>query len=253
MAFTAANLVEDSFVELNVCQPNELDPGDATYGLAKLNRILDNLNADQKAVYGEQISTFTLTPNLNPHTIGIAANTPTLTVTVNRPVSIEQANIQVGAGTSLMRYWLEKKDSQAWMNETMPNVANPIPRYFYYEPLWPNGNLYLWMVPSAAYTLEILYRVALAQLTGATTFTLPPGYRDAITLTLAEDLVVPYHVTDQGLLERLTKKARDARARVFANNQPTPLLRTADSGMPNNQGRSGWNFWTGMVEGSKLP
>lgn len=247
---TASDIVANAFQGVNIARKTDLDPSDATFGLMLLNRLFDAWNADDKAVYGSQISTFTLTPSLNPHTIGLTANTPTLTVTVNRPVSIDQANIRVGSGTSLMRYWLNIRDRQWWMNQTMPNVTNTIPTDLYYEPLWPNGSIYLWMVPSAAYVLEILYRVALAQLTATATFTLPPGYEDAITLTLEEALVVPYSVPNtDGRLDRLEKDARRARAKVFGNNDQTPRLRTADSGMPNNQGRGGWNFYTGLNNG----
>jgi hypothetical protein len=247
MSITAKNLIEQAFQGLNIARPTELDPADVTYGLTLLNRLLDGWNAEQRAVYGSQISTFTLTPNLNPHTIGLTANSPTLTVTVNRPESIDQANIVVGSGTSAQRYPLSLRDRQWWMNQTLPNITSTIPTDLYYEPLWPNGSLYLALVPSAAYTLELLYRVPLAQLTLNSTFTLPPGYDEAITLTLEEMLVAPYHVTDQATLTVLVKQARDARARVFSGNEQGLRLRTADPGLPIGNRTGGWNWRTGLM------
>lgn len=253
MPTTALNVIEHAFTGLNVCRPNELDPGDATIGLGLLNRLLDNWNADQRAVYGSQIFTGTLTPSLNPHTIGIAANSPTFTVTTNRPESIDQANLIIGSGVSAYRVPLTLRDRQWWMSLTLPNQTSTIPTDLYYEPAWPNGQIYLSLVPSAAYTLECLFRVVLAQLALATTFTLPPGYEDAITLTLQEELLVPYHVTDQAVLAVLPKQAREARARVFAANAQVPRLRTVDSGMPSGPGVGGWDYRTGMIQGSGLP
>lgn len=250
---TAGTLVENAFVGINVCQPNELDPSDATIGLGLLNRIFDNWNAVQRAVYGSQIFTGPLTPSLNPHTIGIAGSGASFIVTVNRPETIDAANLIIGSGTSAYRYRLNLRDRQWWMAQTLPNATSTIPTDLYYEPLWPNGNIYLALVPLSAYTLELLFRVALAQLTAVATFTLPPGYEDAITLTLEEALLIPYPGMDEARVAKLTKAARDARARVFDANTTTPNLRTVDSGMPNSQANGAWNYLAGGFSNSGLP
>lgn len=253
MSITAKDVIAAAFQEINVARPTDLDPADATYGLAKLNRILDNWNAEQRAVYGSQIETFTIPTTGNPITIGLATNTPTpqLTVTVNRPESIDQANILVGSGASQYRYALKIVDRQWWLSQSLPNVTSSIPRWLYYEPLWPNGNLYLYYVESSAYTLELLYRVALAQLTMNSDFSLPPGYLDALTLTLAESLLAPYHVTNPDDVRKVETAARMARARVFSANEQSLSLSCADPGLSQGHNLSGFDWRSGTIVGQR--
>jgi len=242
---TALSIVEDGFEGLNICRASELNAEDATFGLKLLNRLLDNWNADRQAVYAETFSTFTATASLQPHTIGLVANAPTWNVLTNRPVSVTAANLITGAGTSAYRTPIFIRDKDWWDSVSLRAMTSAIPTDLYYEPTWPNGSLYFWPVPSGALSIELRLRVLLAQMIAATTFTLPPGYQDAITLTLEEKLVVPYHVTDQAILITLKKDARDARAKVFANNIEVPRLQTADAGMPGSDSGGGWDFRIG--------
>ncbi len=241
MPTTALSIVEDAFEGLNICRASELNPEDATVGLKLLNRLLDNWNADRQAVYAETFSTFTATGGLQPHTIGLVANAPTWNVLTNRPVNVTAANLITGAGTSAYRTPIYIRDKDWWNNVSLRAMTSAIPTDLYYEATWPNGNLYFWPVPSGALSIELRLRVLLAQMTAAATFTLPPGYQDAITLTLEEDLATVYSVSANNL-SILNKKARDARARVFANNAQVPRLRTVDAGMPGSSLGGGWDY-----------
>lgn len=219
--------------ELGVYQPSETPaPEDLAYALAKSNRLLDNWNAERAAVYNVGFTTYTLTPMLSPHTIG-----PSGTLTVpQRPVTVDAANLILNNVTPNVRMPLDLVNDQQWNAISVPTLETTIPTALYYSPDWPNGALYLWPIPTIAYGLEIETRTVLSQVTLATAISLPPGYLDAITLSLAESLIGQY--PRAGVAETLIPQAAKARARIFANNDVAPLIRTQDAGMPSSSART---------------
>ena len=124
----------------------------------------------------------------------------------------------------------------------MPGLETSIPTDVYYQPDWPNGKLYFWPVPTVAYQVDLETRVLLSQLVLTDSFDLPPGYRDAVTLTLAEQASRGF---GRPVLPDLAASAAKSRARVFANNDVTPGITTDDSGMPSSEG-SYFNWRSGM-------
>lgn len=237
---TIADLIADSLRELRVI--NAVDPPGAEDGalaLSRLNMILDSWNADGRHVYGDQIQTFALTPGLQPHTIGLAANTPTWTVAGTRPEAIVAANLVLNAG---IRRPIKIRDTQWWMGQANPTLSTSDPTDLNYRPDWPNGSVYLWPVPSTAYSVDLMLRRVLASVAAADDFSLPPGYYEGLMLTLAESCAVPFKVQADPLTIRNAEKAR---ARIDAANASIPKLRTRDAGMPGG-GRSNFNYLTGM-------
>lgn len=236
---TTRELLQEAYEDLGILAPAQaLSDEDADFGLKKLTRLLDSWNADRASVYATRFATYTLTPALQPHTIGPAASSPTFTVT-QRPVSVESANLVLTGG---IRCALTRRDAQWWANLTIPALSSNIPTDLYYSPDWPLGKLYLYPVPSAAYQLDLFTRVLLADLALGDTVTFPPGYRDAITLTL-EELIAPSYPPAQADHDGAAR----ARARIMANNDVLPPLATLDSGMPGQSHRGGSISWrTGL-------
>ncbi len=227
---TAQDIVVDALRELGVL--NAVDPPtgeDAELGLFRLNKLLDNLNAEQRSIYASTVTSYTLTPSLNPHTIGDGGSFDT----TQRPESIDGANLGV------RHHPITLRDEQWRMGLSTP-ATEGVPTDLYYEKAWPLGKVWLYPVPSTANSLELLTRVVLARLALADDFTLPPGYQDAIALTLAEDLSVPFRVAIPPSLARLAQKAR---GRVWTANSNIPRLRTADFGLGG--GQSTWDYRTG--------
>lgn len=225
-----STIISDAFMELNVFGASQSqDPGDMAFGLGKLNRVFDNLNAMRQGVYQQKFIQFTLTPALSPHTIG-----PTgVWVETQRPVTIDGGDLAVGSGVTQP---IDFDHDWAWyQNISLQSQTSGYPTDAYYEPAWPNGKIYFWPVPSSARVVTLSVRLTLAQVTLVDTFWMPPGYRDAITLTLAESLMSAYPRTgrDDGKLSRAALLARE---RVYANNLIIPALITVDSGMPGGQG-----------------
>lgn len=233
---TVADVLTEAAEDLGVVAPGEaLSAEDSETALRRLNRILDSWNADHRAVYVDTIATYTLTPSLQPHTIGSSAATFTVT---SRPMSIEAANVVVNGS----RHPLTLRDEAWWMGLTDPTLPSEIPSDLNYRPSWPNGALYLWPVPTAALELEILSRGLLSSVSLSDTFTLPPGYHEALVLTLAEALTVPF---ERELSPVLARDARAALARIFEANAPDVRITVADAGMPGVCASLGYDYRTG--------
>ncbi len=237
---TVLDLVTECYQDLTILSTSEtllVTDTDAVIGLSKLTRLLDNWNAERAGVYANTLTTYTLVPNLNPHTIGPSGATFTVT---QRPVSVEAANLVLTNVTPAVHLPLEIiRDSTVWAALTVPAVATAIPSYLYYNADWPNGSLFLYTVPTVAYGLELLVRTTLAALTLTSTLSLPPGYRDAITLTLGEMIAAANPTAVPNPVA-----AAQARARIFANNDELPTLTTNDAGIPSQRGPSGrWFDW----------
>lgn len=208
-----------------------------------VNLVLNSWNADQKMVYTENQLTFTLTPNLNPHTIGPTGATFTVT---QRPVSLEACNIIDTTVTPNVYIPCKIRDYQWQAKNAVPGTTATFPVSVYYESDWPNGSLYFWPVPTVAYGVALWVRVLLAELALTDTFSLPPGYREALELTVAEYLCPMFQ---QPVPPILAAKAAQARTRLWGPNVLTPRIATRDSGMPNGNPVSTYNWQTGLFDG----
>lgn len=238
------DVVKGALFELGVLAAGEEPEGSiADFVLSKGNRLIDNWNAKREAIFAVDFATFLLVANTQPLTIGPSSANFSVT---QRPVSIDAANVII---TDDIRVPLTvHTDPQWWMSVQAPEVAASLSSDLYYNPAWPNGEIYLWCKQSYPYTLELLIRKLLAELAYATNLVLPQGYWDALILTLAEDCAGPLKVKPPMLLG---KKAAAARATIFANNTVVPSIQTAQPGMvARGRGRrSNWNWLNGSVNG----
>jgi hypothetical protein len=244
MQITVPALLTRALAEIRVARGGDVLDGDtADLALTLFNELLDGLNADGRAIYARGFATFTLTPNHQPHTIGLSTNTPVpdFTVTVGRPVAIRGANLVLANN---VRSPLALRDDEWWLDLRVPTVPSAIPTDLNYRPDWPNGSIYLWQVPTTAYSLELVTDTQLAQVASGDTLDLPQGYVQALALTLAELCAPAFGQTVSG---STVIKAREARARVWGDDDEIPTLDTRDAGMPNSGG-GGFNFRTGFVE-----
>lgn len=239
MSIVVNELIRLALMEIRVARAGDVvSPDDMADGLLLFNELLDAWNADGRTLFSTAFATHTLTANLQPHTIGLAANSPTFSVSVGRPVHILNANIVL---TNNIRSPLHLINEQEW-NAILTGAAagqavtmtSSIPSVLYYKDGWPNGSIYLWPVPSTAYGLELETETLLASVALTDTLTLPYGYQQALRLTLAEIFASAW---GQKVSEATRENARVARAAIFATNSEQPLV-LADAGVPMG-GRSG--------------
>ena len=250
MSIVVNELIRLALMEIRVARAGDVvSPDDMADGLLLFNELLDAWNADGRTLFSTAFATHTLTANLQPHTIGLAANSPTFSVSVGRPVHILNANIVL---TNNIRSPLHLINEQEW-NAILTGAAagqavtmtSSIPSVLYYKDGWPNGSIYLWPVPTAN-KLEIRFETLLASLALSDTFTLPMGYQQALRLTLAELLAPAF---GQSVSAETRRAAMDARAAVWGNNDLIPNA-IPDGGVPMGARGGGWNYKTGQIGGS---
>lgn len=230
-----------ALAEIRVARAGDVvDPDSMDLALTIFNEYLDALNAEDRALYTTQFATYVLTPSLQPHTIGVTADAPTWAIAVARPVEIIRADLII---SSTVRQPINIRDNAWWLNVRVPTVSSSIPTDLMYSPDWPNGAIYFWPVPSLAYSVLLEVNTLLAQVALTDTFTLPPGYQQALRLSVAE-LMAP--AFGQQVSEATKAAAREARGRVWGNNITIPPLVTRDGGMPGGQS-GGFDFRSGQT------
>lgn len=240
---TIRDLCQDALEELNIVGAGStMSAEDAVKARNKLRSLLNQWNAKREAVYATLFSTFTLVPNTAPHTIG--PNAATFTVT-QRPVSIEAIGLGINTSNPTVFLPLNVRDAAWWQANSVPALTSDIPTDFFYNPTWPNGEINFWPVPTAAYPVQIQSRVLLDDLVDLNdTFDLPPGYFEALSLSLAESCARSF---GRPIRPDLKADAAMARAVIFANNDVVPRIATKDLGMesPGAGLRPSFNWLTG--------
>lgn len=234
---TIGDLVTSALTEIRVARAGEaVSPDDMATGIYVFNRLLNLWNANRRAVYAELFADYTLTPSLSPHTIGPGG---TFNVT-QRPVSVEAVAISIGGSPAAFTP-IPVRDAAWYARQPVPALTSVLPTDVYYSPEWPLGKLYFWGIPTAAYTVRLWTRQLLASVAQTDDFALPPGYQAACELTLAEELAPSF---GQKVSDSTERRAREARALVFGDNDDVPLLTTCDAGLGIGRGGGGFNWRT---------
>jgi hypothetical protein len=241
-SYKALDVIMQAMQEIGVLDPNETPTGpEGATGLLKLNRMLDSWNADGRYVYATVFQNFTITPNLQPHTIG-----PSGTFAVNqRPTQLLAANIILNSGSpQAVRQPVQVRDEDWWASKSSYAVVSTFPTDVYYSADWPNGSLYLWPVPNTAYPLELEFLTVLEELQLNSAFCMPPGYMDAVVYSLAIALCPSFSVAPSQALMLLASKAI---ARIQGLNVTSPRIGTRDAGVPSGgKARPSFNWLTGQ-------
>lgn len=244
---TIEQLCRRALVEINAASAGQpVQPEILALALETLNMILDQFNATDQKLYADLFSTYNITANLQPHTIGPTG--ATWTYAIARPNLIPQAALILNTGaTPYPRVPLTPLTYQQWQNLSVPGLATSIPNWFYYDPTIPNGSFYFYSVASTAYQVQLLTRQMLAEVVANTTFAQPPGYWNALMLLTAKALKSPLRKQWSQEQEQLLAQACLV---AFGNNSPDLRLATADAGMPRGQatGRlQDFNWMTGQI------
>jgi hypothetical protein len=238
---TYRDLITDSLVEINAYGPGET-PQDRDFevGKSQLNYMLDEWAARKVYAYNQNFNLYTLTANLQPHTIG-----PTGVFVVDqRPVRIENAAIVLNASTSPVDVPLNIRDDDWWAGQSVKEITSTVPTDLYYSPAWPNGQLYLWPIPSSANGLRLETWQLISQVSNVSaSLSLPPGYKLAMMASLAEMLCGPF---ERPFPTGLQMKAMNARKAIQGNNDQSKRISTYDVGMPGGLRRGDFNYKTGI-------
>jgi hypothetical protein len=252
-----------AMVKIGAIDPTEVPDGlEADDVQAQANMLIDSWNAENKYIFANYFFTGVMTPNLQPHLIGpsgtanfngsVNAGQSTGTI-LQRPVRILRANILlnansaapfIGQTTTRINCRVHQDKGQWWANKNAPGVASVTPTDIYYEPDFPNGSMYIWVVPTVAYPLELLLQSLLVQYQLTDTVSLPPGGLMSFVYSLAEMIAPDFDLPWTPALENLKRAA----LRRFTNlNIATGTFGTRDAGLPGGKTtgkRSDYNYVT---------
>lgn len=248
---TAQDIVYAAFTELGVKPPDQpLAAEPAAWGFDKLNRLIDTWATRRLFVYAINHNTYSMPTvplvTASPQYWSIGPTGADITAT--RPVRIEDANVVLTQSSPYTFIPLPVINTDDFANLRVPTLTSTIPTKLYYQPAWPNGRLFPWPFPTTlSNQLQLFTWNQIAQFTSAfDTFTLPPGYWDAIVFSLAESMLPTYPAL--AAAEMITEYAKRGRYAIQSLNSPLPNIVTRDSGIPSGGGRNNqasWNWRSG--------
>lgn len=258
-SFKCLDICRMAMIEIGALDPREDPDGqEALTCQYKFNRLIDSWNADSRFIFADTFFYGMLVPNLQPHLIG-----PTGTTGFNqaaginqRPMKIAGANIllnanatppYIGQTTVRVRVEIHQDKGKWWESKLAPGISSVIPTDMYYEPDWPNGSMFLWVVPTVAYPLELRLWTVLQQYQMSDGIFLPPGYLDALVYDLAKSIAPSFQMPWTPLLDEVRRKAL---MRLEGPNLASPTLETRDAGLPGKSTgtRSNFNYLTKQIE-----
>jgi hypothetical protein len=258
-SFRLLDLCKMAMVKIGAIDPSEIPSGqEAADVQAQANILIDSWNAARSYVWANTFFTGLITPNLQPHLIG-PTGTPGFDQTagiLQRPVKILKASILLNAlaqapwiGQTTVRLTVRVHQDKGdwWAAKTAPGVASVTPTDMYYQEDYPNGSMFLWVVPTVAYPLELLLQTLLAQYQLTDTVTLPQGGLMAFVYSLAEMIAPDFDLPWTQGLEQLK---RSALRRFTALNITSQPFGTRDAGIPGGRGsgkRSDYNYISKQV------
>lgn len=203
---TGLDLITDVLTTIGeLAQGQTPSPEDAIFCQRRLNGALDSMSQEEGYVFTRNISAYDLTPLTGTYVIGPTAAAP---FNVARPTKIELARILalVGGqyvGIKEMRI-ITYAEYVSYSDKTSTSI---VPEELYYDNAAPNGNLYLFDIPSAANTrLELTTLQQLPQLESLTdTLDFPEGYYEPLVLILGVAVSPAYNkAVDQVTAGRMT-------------------------------------------------
>ncbi len=151
----------------------------------------------------------------------------TITTYYQRPLRINSAFVRV----STLDYPVYPLNIEQYELIGLKTLQGPWPKYLYYQPSSPVGNITFWPVPANG-EMHMFAETVLQRFANLSdTVTLPQGYNNAIRWNLAEQLLPEYGKNDQVMVALIQKNAAEARAWVKRTNMQPPPVAQFDSAL----------------------
>lgn len=131
----------------------------------------------------------------------------------------------------------------------LKTLNGPWPKYVYYQPSSPVGNITCWPVPASG-EMHLFAETVLQGFSSlADVVTLPQGYNMAIRWNLAELLMPEYGKADQATTTLIMKHAADSRAWVKRTNMQPPQVSQFDHSLiaMHRKADASWIFSGGFI------
>lgn len=185
MPVTAQDVIQDAYEMIQVYAPGQpMNAADSSRGLSVLNDMLDSWSNENLACFAIVQQELTYTPGKRDYTIGLSGGAD---VPLTRPI-----NIRSGPGCA---YTLDNNENifgmdvitrTQWNMRGSRNTNSNFPDVLFYDSQFPLGILRFDPKPNIGYTAKWDSFLQISDFAGLTTpFSLPPGYKLAVTTNLA--------------------------------------------------------------------
>ena len=243
---TAQKLVESSLRLIGAIARGESPTSaELTDGLSSLNDMIESLNLRRIMIYETSRESFTLTPNRNPHTIGLDVDSSgDGDLAIVRPSSIRSASLkQTGSGTEFPVRILSKEEYQRIPTK---NTTGSRPRRLWYEREWPLGKIFLYPISGSASILILnIWKQLNSGMLLTDKFSVPPGYLRFFRWNLALELAPEYGFAPSADVSRI---ARESRSAIEDINNDEPSYLRADSSLPGVGSESNYDIQSGEYD-----
>jgi hypothetical protein len=245
---TTLDLITAALEEIGALAGGETPSAtDTDLALRRFNFLVSDWNTRKRFAYFMRSQQFTFTNSQQSYSIGTSANSADFVVSAgDRPARLEFAQLVLTDSSPNVEILCEVINVELYVNITVPSLSSQFPRVIYYKPTVPNGTI----VPYPAFPTKTSYKldlswwnqletVAIADI--ATALVLPPGYANAMVLTLAEKLARPM---GRPIDAELKQQARQARANIQSLNMPAPVISSTDGVTSGGRGYIDWRSRT---------
>lgn len=225
---TALDIITRAFRTTGIVSSTDPLPADLSAdGLIILNGMLNAWIVDQLYIFDSAIASYALTSGTQSYSIGSTAASP---FNVARPTKINNANLVVTSVTPNTRIPLQLIDDDEWMAIPVRNTTASYPKKLYYARSFPLGVLNFWPKPSGGLSVELETWSQITEFAAlATTFSLPPGYFEAVVYSLAKRLCTPEF--GRGPDPAIDALAESALVKIQSMNMNPPPKMAQDPGL----------------------
>lgn len=222
MAISARTIITDALQMLGILGATDpLSAEDASLGLRMLNYIVDAWNVEKLYIY----ATTTVNASFSGSTATIG---PAMTFNTDRPVSLISCFYRIGTTD----YPVEIIDVNQYNSIMQKSSTGSYPLVMYYDNGSPNGNVYVWPVPTSSTAYYITVNSQLDEFADLDTeYDLPQGYARALIPTLAEDIAPAFQTEARPSIINAGSKARRMIKRA---NVVVPILQVTIPGNTAN-------------------
>jgi len=183
-------------------------------GVVSLNQMLDSWSTERLVLFSSTTQTFTWPAGQASRTLGASGN-----FVGTRPVTLETSTNYTYQGITYTPSIINRDQYNAIPDKT---IQTQVPEVLYVNMTYPNLTMYLYPVPSANLTFNIIGMTPMTQVADETTvLSLPDGYLRALAYNLAVEMAPEYGVEPSRTVKNI---ARISRMNIKRINNPDDVL-----------------------------
>lgn len=214
---TAQDIIQDAYEKIGVYAPGQtVNAADGARGLSSLNDMMDSWSNENLACFAIVEQSLTFVVGKASYTIGTTGGAD---VPLTRPIRlIEGLGAAYAMDTNQNQYQMDVITRAEWNQRGSRNTNSNFPSVLFYDNQFPLGVLNFDPIPNIGYQAFWDSYLQLSDFAGlTTTFSLPPGYKLAISSNLA--LALKMYFTEAVASQDLKNQAAESKRVVKISNR----------------------------------